>query len=102
MFGGIKNKTKAGLLGPNGQNLLPMTPKEFDTFMNNLCGTDRKVDAVNEIKAIIAQAAQLQEMNANPTTNPKCYSVPFIQLDRHCNVNVEWRAGSDDEMDCGA
>ncbi|MFL5317016.1 MAG: hypothetical protein ACJ8A0_18300 [Microvirga sp.] len=98
MFGRKKAPAKAGLVGPNGQNLLPMTPAQFDTFMNNLCGTGAaKDEAIGKIKAAIDDARQLQEFNAIPTTNPKYYSIPMISLDRHCNVNVDWKPASDDE-----
>ena len=101
MFGGSGNKTRAHVRGPHGQDLLKMKQPEFDTFMNTLCGTDQKVEAVDAIKAAIAAAAQMQEMNAIPTTDPKCHSVPVITVDRQCKVNVEWTPGSDDEVDCG-
>jgi hypothetical protein len=100
MFGGTNNKIKGTLLGPHGQDLLPLTPSQFDTFMSNLCGTDGVALAVGQIKDAVAAGRMMQYQNTLPTTNPKCYSVPHITVDRHCNVNIDWTAGSDDEIDC--
>lgn len=91
MFGSDGFKPKVRLAGPNGQDILPMTPSQFDTFINTLCGTgDAKDSLMQAIKTAIDSARQLQEFNAIPTTNPKYYSLANMTVDRHCNLNVEW------------
>lgn len=91
------------IIGPDGKNLTADSEDDGDLY-DAIVDGDTDDDGIEFIVGMINEAAadgaKMAEMNAIPTTKPKCYSKPIVQLKGKgmCTYHFVGRSGA--EVDC--
>lgn len=93
------------IIGHSGYNHtgLPGNGTGFAKYASDLCASDPEYlrHVIDMINAAVADAKLIEEMNAIPTTNPKCHSKPMVKLSTGCLVKYWMAPRNKNESDCG-